>query len=419
MTRITAIRLTGAVALCLCSMMLGGVIHLPAMAATEYRQYIAPMFSSTCSSTSPCLTETNSKSGAGVKGISNGGNGSVGQTKFNSTSPSNGAAGVFGQDVSTSGAFDSGVLGTSTNGIGVQGKSVNGYGVVAVSANQSALFVENTGFSDGIQSIALHNDGTNSSTQNASLTFGVGRSGMWGHDDSTDGGHLNAGVAGSSTNGIGVSGSSTNYVGVNAVGGGSVTQDFPALSVVGNAGNHALITACGSGSVNPCDAFDAKFIVDGIGDVITHASIDADGNVDIRGQYQINGSCVLGCAHSRNTGSGTAVTRYVPTASVPSVEDYGEAQLVNGQATVHLGADFANVIDRGATYLVFITPEGDTNGVYVTQKTSGGFEVRENHGGHSSAAFQYRIVAKPYGATGSRLPMVNTRVHGFAPRLHA
>jgi hypothetical protein len=80
--------------------------------------------------------------------------------------------------------------------------------------------------------------------------------------------------------------------------------------------------------------------------------------------------------------------------------------LQNGNAYVYLDPAFANVIERGAKYLVFITPEGDSRGLYVTEKTARGFVVRENMGGHSTLAFSYRIVAKPLGSHEQRLPML-------------
>jgi hypothetical protein len=97
---------------------------------------------------------------------------------------------------------------------------------------------------------------------------------------------------------------------------------------------------------------------------------------------------------------------YTPRTSLPTMEDVGEAQLVAGTAYVRIDPAFANVIDRRASYLVFITPEGDSNSLYVTNKTPAGFVVRESHGGRSTLAFQYRIVAKPYDITAARLPMV-------------
>lgn len=406
MDRLASFRLVGVASLCVGAIALGSATHRAASAA-ESAASAQPQI--TCATTSACLSETNTSSGPGLKSLSDLGTGIIATTKFKSTSSTNAKAGIIGQDLSATGAFDSGVLGTSTNGTGVQGISLNSYGMKAESTNNSALFVENIGTQDGIQAIALDNDGTNSSTQNPSLFFGRGRSGVWGHDDSNDGGHLNFGVVGSSTNGVGLEAVSSHYVGANVIGGGQVGQSYPALSVIGDSSLDPYITGCPAGVANPCDAADATFVVDGLGGVFTKASINALGNVDIEGQFQVNGTCVMGCASVRRGAAAVAVTRYVPTASMPTVEDFGEGQLVNGQARIRLGADFANVIDQRSNYLVFVTPEGDTNGVYVASKSAAGFEVRENRNGHSTVAFEYRIVAKPVGESGARLPMVRLR----------
>jgi hypothetical protein len=46
---------------------------------------------------------------------------------------------------------------------------------------------------------------------------------------------------------------------------------------------------------------------------------------------------------------------------------------------------------------VFITPNGDSESLYVINKTATSFEVRESKGGTSSLTFDYRIVAKRRG----------------------
>jgi hypothetical protein len=43
---------------------------------------------------------------------------------------------------------------------------------------------------------------------------------------------------------------------------------------------------------------------------------------------------------------------------------------------------------------VFVQVEGDCNGVYVTNKTSTGFDVVELQEGGSNAPFSYRVVCK-------------------------
>jgi hypothetical protein len=75
------------------------------------------------------------------------------------------------------------------------------------------------------------------------------------------------------------------------------------------------------------------------------------------------------------------------------------------------------VIDLRDGYRVFVTPEGDSKGLYVA-KAAGGFFVREQQGGRSTLPFDYRIVAKPREENGTRLAHVNaieqpvSHVHG-------
>jgi hypothetical protein len=74
-------------------------------------------------------------------------------------------------------------------------------------------------------------------------------------------------------------------------------------------------------------------------------------------------------------------------------EDFGTARLNRGRAVVKLDADFAKTI-RAGDYRVFLTPEGDCGGLYIGNRRSATFEVRELQGGTSSVAFSYRIVGR-------------------------
>jgi hypothetical protein len=64
---------------------------------------------------------------------------------------------------------------------------------------------------------------------------------------------------------------------------------------------------------------------------------------------------------------------------------------------VELEPAFAQTVNTGVEYHVFLTPNGDCKGLYVANKTASGFEVRELGGGTSSVAFDYRIVVKRKG----------------------
>jgi hypothetical protein len=79
-------------------------------------------------------------------------------------------------------------------------------------------------------------------------------------------------------------------------------------------------------------------------------------------------------------------------------------------ATINLDAAFAETVNTSAGYHVFLTPNGDCTGLYVSQKSLSSFEVRELGGGASSIAFEYRIVAHRKGQEGIRMPDVTDRL---------
>jgi hypothetical protein len=353
----------------------------------------------------------------------------------------------------------------------------------------------NTGTGFGVLAVSASSNGVDSSTKNPSATRHVGRSGVYGHDDSSDGGGLNVGVAGSSFNGLGMQGSSTNnvgiqamssnYIGLQASGGGwgvfasstgplgvgvgssgtafgmqgfsntgygvngvstssagvygestnsiGVLGISPSVGVQAESSNVAVLaTATGtgaaviakvaigdtsaplylrSGTTDPNDY--AIQVQDGNNADIFH--FDNGGNIHMAGLLYSQGSCSQGCSRTRRVAS------YAPRESMPSMEDIGEGQLVAGEAHVRLDPAFANVIDRHASYVVFVSPEGESRGLYVTRKSLAGFTVLENAGGHSTIPFGYRIVARPYGVSAARLPTVDAppspRTGGPMPRL--
>lgn len=106
---------------------------------------------------------------------------------------------------------------------------------------------------------------------------------------------------------------------------------------------------------------------------------------------------------------GAAVT-LEPSATI---EDTGTARMSEGVGVVRLAADFARTLDLRSGYQVFLTPDGDTRGLYVAQKYQAGFIVRETQHGRSSLDFDYRIVAHPIGASEQRFPEMNFK----APQL--
>jgi hypothetical protein len=125
------------------------------------------------------------------------------------------------------------------------------------------------------------------------------------------------------------------------------------------------------------------------------------------------GSCGIGDGNFSCTGqikslvSTNSGERTVETYSVQSpeswMEDFGSGNLQSGSATITIDPAFAETINASSSYHVFLTPNGDSKGLYIVAKTPTTFEVRESSGGTASISFDYRIVAKRRGLENQRL----------------
>jgi hypothetical protein len=102
-------------------------------------------------------------------------------------------------------------------------------------------------------------------------------------------------------------------------------------------------------------------------------------------------------------GGSRKVSLYGVAAPENWFEDAGSGQLSNGGAVINLEPLFGQTVNTEMEYHVFLTPNGDCNGLYVTQKTATSFVVRELNRGTSSIAFDYRIMAKRKGHENVRM----------------
>jgi hypothetical protein len=86
---------------------------------------------------------------------------------------------------------------------------------------------------------------------------------------------------------------------------------------------------------------------------------------------------------------------FAPEAPEVLFEDYGRGKLVNGVAHISIDPIFTKniIVDKEHSLKVFIQLEGNSNGVYVTDKSANGFTVKELKSGTSNASFSYHIVA--------------------------
>lgn len=121
-----------------------------------------------------------------------------------------------------------------------------------------------------------------------------------------------------------------------------------------------------------------------------------DGPVRIAGPVTVIGSVFVTGTKSALIAhpDGSHRAMYAVEAPDSWLEDVGRAQLRQGVARVDIDPDFAAVSGLGEDYHVFLTPEGRSNGLYVTGRTSSGFEVREQGDGTSEVSFSYRIMTR-------------------------
>jgi hypothetical protein len=324
---------------------------------------------------------------AGIYGYSGGGDGVQGT--------SNSGVGVYGTSTSVIGVYgtsgsgygvygtstdSNGVYGTSTDSNGVYGASTSGYGVYGSSSSNTGVYGASSGTAAGSAGVYGY-----AQTSTSNQTYGVIGNNLGSNygagvyaQDSTTGTESNTGSSLSGTIGAGVWGDggidwevATGNVGV--VG---TAEDGDGVFAANNSPSRYTLQA-----INYNNSGYTFYAKTSAGEGCT---IDPSGDINC-------------------TGSKNAVvpidggTRKVALSAIESpknwFEDFGSASLSNGSAVVTIDREYAQTVNSELEYHVFLTPNGDCKGLYVSQRTPASFEVRELGGGTSNIEFSYRIVA--------------------------
>ena len=380
------------------------------------------------------------------------GTGSGGATTYLQSSVSGSALqGEVASSPRTSITIPFGVLGEydatgSTFGIGVAGISTTGYGVGAesLSATQPSLLALNTTGANGAEiygegpaapartgsSYFVGGDGLLAESSNgngiATVTETDQAAALYAEDDSTNYSDAVAGLSFSSA-GYGLFGFGSSGVGAESETTGAF---FPAVQAYTFTPGTELM----DGEVSPDNTSLYEVYA------FTTPSLNASGTVDpgstgtssdlqLNGDIYITGNVYTHCtgavpqetapATDCTAGAAAAVARstrgtmyqtYASQHASATIEDEGVARMVNGYARVALDPAFASTISTTEPYLVFTTGRGDNRGLYVSNATPNGFDVHESSGGRSTLAFDYRIVAHPYGVRVARMaPFIQKR----------
>ncbi len=184
--------------------------------------------------------------------------------------------------------------------------------------------------------------------------------------------------------------SNSGFFGVTETGNMTVgTIDTGTVTTSGDATVGGMLGVTGGLSVGQGGIVNGLLTTQGI----NSAGITANGNVLVNGTFTVSGSK----NNVVKLNDGRSVLLYANESPEYWYEDFGTVQLKRGRAIIAIDPTFAKVTNTGIPYKVFLTPNGNTPGLYVTRKTATTFEVRESRGGRSSISFDYRIVAKRRG----------------------
>ena len=246
------------------------------------------------------------------------------------------------------------------------------------------------GDSHGVKTFGVFGVGPNDGIYGAT-TATNGKAGVYGLSQATTG-HGN-GAVGVSLNGNGVIGSARGSYGagvwgLSRNGDGVVAESAAAGEVALRAHADNFRTAIFVGQ-NPAN--------------FAHCVIDPNANLACTGN--IRSDSAIQSTHRNSLGQ--RVLAYAPESATATIEDVGTARMVDGVANVRVDSAFAAMMD-GRWYYVFLTPLGDTRGLYVSRKAASGFQVRETEHGRANLEFDYRIVAHPIDASNDRLPTVGS-----------
>jgi len=256
----------------------------------------------------------------------------------------------------------------NSSGIGVYGISTTGIGVIGIGAS-SSLSVKDTGvlaFANSPVGTGVHGYAWNTSALGTTLN-NLGTSvGVWA-DTSGQTQTSNAGAA-----------LLTTADNAWSVFSGNNSTSYPTMVVK----NYETSNNASTIFLTFSDTFGGLCTINVHGDLTCSGSVSAVVPVDAGAKQ---------------------VALYSVVAPESWFEDAGSGELANGSAVIRLEKIFAQTVNTGMDYHVFLTPNGDCKGLYVTKKTATSFEVHELGGGKSSTGFDYRIMAKRKGYEGMRL----------------
>jgi len=290
----------------------------------------------------------------------------------------NGSGGAFtGLNVGAGGwGATNGLIGWGTNattGTGITGAG-NNLAAPILPAGGGGAFI---GMGTGSASWAASSTGTGVIGAGNNLSGSIYTNGSGGASTGTIAGAVAWGT--DATNGIGVIGAGNN-----------AAPTIPTAGGCGGAFTGTLFGAYGYSTISTGIRYGAYFATaPTTGGSYAYVAYRGNGNTN----YKVYGNGTVSTIVKDTKGK--LITLSCPEAPDIVFQDYGIGQLINGRAHITIDSNLAININVSEKHplKVYITPEGDCNGVYVTNKSANGFDVIELQGGKSDVSFAWQIVA--------------------------
>jgi hypothetical protein len=328
--------------------------------------------------TGPGLYGAGQGAGAlGVWGIGSGGP--------DETAPLGGAVGVFGQAGSgNTNGMEGHASGTLAGVAGFGDLSAKGASGIGVFGQGGAPVTgSNEPGGPGMHGVGFGSAYT--PLGQAVGVYGLGGAGNAPGVLGTGGSSAADGVQGLTVSGTGVRGTSNG----SGFGGSFFSESGTGLVAEGNTGVPNTIGLVASGNLYAAE-LNGNVVVQG-GNVTV-----SGGNVVVDGDLTVTGAKSAAVAFP----DGSHRLMYCVESPESWFEDFGFAELVNGEAEVTLDPSFVAVIS-GDPYHVFISEYDEDHTLYATNRTRTGFRVRAKTSA-AGCTFSYRVVAKRRDVTASR-----------------
>ena len=120
--------------------------------------------------------------------------------------------------------------------------------------------------------------------------------------------------------------------------------------------------------------------------------------------YNIGNTYTSGYHADIITTDNKRVAAYSVTSPELKVYNDGKSRLINGRAYIEFTNDFVKLIGNNVP-TVTVSPMGECQGLYVTNVSTKGFEVRELNNGSSNVEFSYIVIGKRIDAE-TKIPEV-------------